>query len=168
MRELIMNGEPKVYHSEYTLKDITNFMIDVTCQAYKETGVTLEVIQQGGYTLKKTMFGAIKKDKYLPPVLRHHDSVGEGSFDCDYILFASTFMPMPKDEDLIEAYATEGRHLKVVRIYISESNDEDDQTGYHIKMDSRTIFPIQVDNPLPEKLIPYEVAELVKKAYVLP
>ena len=165
MRELIMNGEPKVYHSEYTPQDITNFLIDVTCQAYKETGVTLEVIQEGGYTLKKTMFGAIKKDKYLPPVLRHHDSVGEGSFDCDYILFESTFSPVPKDEELIESYATEGRHLKVVRIYISGTNDEDDQTGYHIKMDSRTIFPIQTDNPLPEELIPYGVAELVKKSY---
>lgn len=163
MRELIMNGGPKVYHSKYTPQDIVNFMIDVTCQAYKDTGVSLEVIQEGGYTLKKTMLGGVKNGQFLPPVLRHQYSLGEGSFDCDYILFESTFGPMPMDEELIESYATEGRHLKVVRVYISGANN--DPTGYRIKMDSRTIFPIQVDNPLPEKLIPYEVAELVKKAY---
>ena len=165
MRELIMNGEPKVYHSDYTPEDVSNFLTDVTCQAYQETGVTLEVIQEGGFTLKKTLFGGVKKDKFMPPVLRHHNSLGEDSFDCDYILFESMFSPIPKDEELIESYSSEGRHLKVVKVYISGTNDENDPTGYHIKMESRTIFPIQEDSPLPEKLIPYGVAELVQKAY---
>ena len=163
MREIIMNGEPKVYHSEYSPKDICSFLIDLTCQAYKETGVTLEVIEKGGYILKKTLLGGVKQDKYLPPVLRHPHCLGEGSFDCDYILYDSLFDGKIDTEELIKTYATEGRHLKIVKLYISSVQDAPD--GYHIKMDSRTIFPIQNNDKLPENLSPDEVAELIKQSY---
>lgn len=163
MREIIMNGEPKVYHSDYTPKDIFDFLIDVTCQAYKETGVTLEVIEKGGYTLKKTLLGGVKRDKLIPPVVRHPHCLGEGSFDCDYILYDSLFDGKIDTEELIKTYATEDRHLKIVRVYISSAQEAPD--GYHIKMDSKTIYPIQNNDELPKNLSPYDVAELIKSSY---
>lgn len=164
MRELVMNGEPKLYHSEYTPDDINNFLIDVTCQAYQETGVTLEVIDKGGYTLRKTLLGNVKKDKLMPPVLRHHECLGEGSFDCDYILYDSLTEEKMDSEELIKRYATEGKHLKIVRVYISAAGDQT-PNGYHIKMDSQTIFPIQSNYELPKQVSSEEVAEIVKMSY---
>ena len=165
MREIIMNGEPKVYHSEYAPKDINNFMIDVVCQAYKETGVSLEVIDKGSYTQKKSLFGRAKKNEFLPPVLRHSHCLGEGSFDCDYILYESHYDDDINIEGLIKAYSKEGRHLKIVRVYISPVHDDNDSDGYRIQMDSHTIFPIQSNNELPELLSSDKVAEVVKTSY---